>query len=338
MSDPKRAHNPHDNLVRYVFSRPEAVAIILRRVVNPALLPFIDFASLRALPTVHSGPMLHRRDGDLRFAVDLIDEGIRIPLYLVLEHQSTYQPQLPCRAHVYIGDMWAQYIREHPNLDTVPAILPILLAQYPARATPCQLTQIFALTPKLRGLIGPTVELEIRVDDLSGSVLDDPMANPITLALVEISRALLHAYRSQSALTPERMSRLAPQFDILLEQQAPLGKDDVGALWRYVITVFEPDSPLRDLIVESVSRKAKQMYATIADQLHAEGHTAGHAAGLAAGLAAALLGVFQHRALPIPEPIRERVLATRDERQLQRWFDRAFNVTSADELFEVPDS
>jgi hypothetical protein len=32
--------------------------------------------------------------------------------------------------------------------------------------------------------------------------------------------------------------------------------------------------------------------------------------------------------------IRRRVLATRDERQLQRWLDEALSITSAEALFE----
>lgn len=171
---------------------------------------------------------------------------------------------------------------------------------------------------------GPLRVLDI--DNLSGSVLDDPLARPGPLALVELTRAILHAYRNPAGLTPDRLRSLAPQFDVLLEQEPPLGSNDVGALWRYIITVFERDSPLCAVIVESVSQKARQMYETIADQLHAE--------GMLAGRAEALLDVLRHRALPVPEALRTRVLATRDETLLRRWFDRALTVSSTDELFE----
>lgn len=338
MSSHARGRNPHDSLVRYTFSRPEAVGIVLRRMVHPGLIPFIDFDSLAALPTVDSDSMLATRRADLRFRVELVVGEVRVPLYVALEHQSTLEHRLPCRALVYLGDMWSRFIQEQPDRDTVPAILPILLAQHPARDTPRRLSSIVSLTPRLRHLLGPTVELEMRIDDLSGSVLDDPLARPEPLALVEITRALLHAYRNPAALTPSRMQSLAPQFDILLQQKPPLGRDDVHALWRYVITVFRPDSPLCDLIVESVSQGAKQMYRTIADALRDEGIALGRDQGIALGraeaLAEALLDVLRHRAVPVPEALRTRILATRDDRLLRRWFARALTITSAEALLE----
>ena len=115
-------------------------------------------------------------------------------------------------------------------------------------------------------------------------MLDDPVADPATRALVEVTRALLHAYRNPKMLTPNRVMVLADQFDVLLQPNNPLGEDDVGALWRYVLTVFGPDSPLHDMIVDAVSRRAKEMYTTIADQLRAEGRLAGLSEGRAAGL------------------------------------------------------
>ncbi|MEM9460612.1 MAG: Rpn family recombination-promoting nuclease/putative transposase [Myxococcota bacterium] len=316
-------HNPHDTLVRYTFSRLEAVAIALRRVIDPALWPCIDFDSLEALPTVDADCWLRNRRADLRFKVDLVDRGVRVSILVAIEHQSTLDTLLACRMHVYVGDMWIRFAHDCSTSTTVPAVLPILLAQRPAGKTPRRLSSLFGLTPKLRRLLGPTVDLELRVDDLSGSVLDDPMARPGPLALVELTRALLHAHGNPSALTPERMATLAPQFDILLNQSPPLGTHDVRALWQYVVKVFKPDSALRTLIVESVSKEAKQMYITIADALRAEGR------------AEALLDVLEHRALPVSPSMRDRLLATHDEAQLQRWLRRALTIDSADELFEA---
>ena len=64
------------------------------------------------------------------------------------------------------------------------------------------------------------------------------------------------------------------------------------------------------------------MYMTIEDQLRAEGKQQGRVEGMAN----ALLGVLRHRTLAVPQTLRERVLSTHDEQQIQRWFDRAFTV------------
>lgn len=323
MFDGTCGHNPHDTLVRYTFSRLEAVAILLRRVIDPSLWPCIDFDSIEALPTADADCWLRNRWADLRFKVDLVDRGVRMSIFVAIEHQSTLDMLLSCRMHVHVGDLWIRFVHNLPTSTAVPAVLPILLAQRPARKTPRRLSSLFGLTPKLRRLLGPMVDLELRVDDLSSSVLDDPMARPGPLALVELTRALLNAHGNPGALTPERMATLAPQFDILLNQPPPLGTDDICALWQYVVKVFKPDSPLRTLIVESVSKEAKQMYITIADALRAEGR------------AESVIDVLEHRALPVSSSMRDRLLATHDEAQLQHWLRRALTIDSADELFEA---
>jgi hypothetical protein len=57
-----------------------------------------------------------------------------------------------------------------------------------------------------------------------------------------------------------------------------------------------------------------------------------------AAKAEAILGVLGHRGIPIPQPLRDRVLATADEDLLQRWFDRAFTAASVEEVFESLDA
>lgn len=331
MPSDSRHRKPHDALVRYVFSRPEAVAIILRHVIDPALHPFIDFESIRPLSTVDSNHQLDTGFADLRFLIDLVDHGVRVPLCVALEHQSTLDLLLACRTLDYMGNTWRQFMREEPKRTTVPAILPIVLLQRPAHRTPRALSELFGLTPTLRQQLGPTVEFNMLVDDLSGSVLEDPLARPGPLALVEITRALLYAYRNLSSLTLNRLEKLAPQFDLVLEQEPPLGTEDMRALWTYVITVFKPKSPLRKLILDSVSRKAKEMYRTIADELRDEGI----ALGRTEGIALALLDVLDHRTLPLSNNQRQQVLATRNEDVLRKWLGRAFTIGTADELFDA---
>ena len=72
------------------------------------------------------------------------------------------------------------------------------------------------------------------------------------------------------------------------------------------------------------------MYRTIAESWFDDGEKKGRAVGQAR----ALLRVLEHRSVIVPEPVRERVLATLDEPQLERWLARALTVTSAEEIFD----
>jgi hypothetical protein len=80
-----------------------------------------------------------------------------------------------------------------------------------------------------------------------------------------------------------------------------------------------------------ISEGVREVHETMADVLRAEGRVEGRVAAKAE----ALLRVIGHRAWPITEPLRERVLTTSDEQQLQQWFDRAFTVGSVEEVFQV---
>ena len=174
------------------------------------------------------------------------------------------------------------------------------------------------------------------MEDFSGSVLGDEEAPPATRALVELARALLHAYKNPSSVTKQRLAELAQQVDVLLNHKRP---DDVAALWVYVTSVFEAGSSLRDMLVKSISQPALEVYMTIEEELLARGQKIGRkqgeAKGKAKGKAEAVLGVLEHRGVTVSAGVHRKVLAGRDELLLQRWFDLAFSVASAGELFEA---
>lgn len=329
------APDAHDHLVRYVFCRPQAIAIVLRRVLPKALLAVLDLRSIRYVPTVHVNPRLRRREPDLCFTIDALDEGRRITIYLVVEHQSNLDARIPLRALVYAGETWVRYTHNHPSRRRrIPFILSLLLTQHPARNTPTRLSSILDVSPKLRRILGAPFEVDLLVDDFSGSILADEKAPAAIRALVELARAFLHAYENPGSLTPKRMATLAPLVDaLLLKHKRP---DDVQALWIYVSSVFEAGSPLLEMIAKSISTPAREMYMTIKEDLLAQGQKIGQAEGEARGRALALLGVLEHRGLPISASVRKRVLATRDELALQRWIQRSLTVTSTAELFEPP--
>jgi predicted transposase YdaD len=282
----------HDSIVRNVFGRRRTFAVLVHRLLPPDLLAYVDFRSLRSGPTVRTNDELGTRSSDLCFTVDLVHRRRRYPLHLPLEHQSNLARWMPWRAHVYVGDLWRGHIKDHPGRPyTLPFVLPILLAQHPARHTPCRLTSILAMPRELRDLLGTPVELSMLVDDLSGSVLDQPNADPATLALVEVTRAFLYAYENPRSLTKRRLTTLATQLDILLARNDPdpdtqaTGLDDVYALWKYVTEVFEETSPLRTLLLKAVSQPVREVYMTIEESLLAKGEKKGMAKGRKQGLA-----------------------------------------------------
>jgi Putative transposase, YhgA-like len=333
----------HDRLWKRVFSRKAAFAVELRRMLPPELLAHLDLGTLARYPTERIDERLHGRISDLCFTADFIDGERRLPAIFPAEHYSTPTPSFPLRAIVSAGEILYEHLAEHPHAKVFPLIVPLVFTQPGAQGTPTQLSTILDVPPQVRERFPSPIEVRAYVDDFSGSVLDDPYADPATLALVELTRAFLYAYDNPSSLTPARLAVLAPLFDVLLDQPEPLAAErDVHALLTYVLRAFPKGSPVRALVENALPRRPRKMFISIADSLVAKGerrgarkgHRAGLSEGERRGLARAVLGVLEHRSVSIPEAVRRRVFTSRDEHQLQRWFDRAFAATTAEEIFD----
>jgi predicted transposase/invertase (TIGR01784 family) len=65
-----------------------------------------------------------------------------------------------------------------------------------------------------------------------------------------------------------------------------------------------------------------------------EGFVEGHAEGHKAGVADALLTVLRGRGIPVPEAVRERILAQKDPARLQRWLERAVIASTVAEVLD----
>lgn len=336
MVGPAEPRDAHDRLIKHVYTRKGAFAVELRLLLPPQLLARLDWASLERRSTERTNEWLRGRISDLHFSIDYIDdEGQRWPLHFPLEHHSMFAGWFPVRVVACASEIWLEHLRDNPKATTFPVILPILIAQHPARNTPTRLSSILGCPPGLREILPSPIEAVAYVDDLSGSVLDDPHAEPAIIALVELARAFLRAYKNPESLTEARLMELAPLLDVLLSQDEPLASGDVNALWTYVLHAFEAGSPVREMIEKTIRGRPREMYTTIAESLIAEGRADGLAEGRAAGLAKAVLRALELRWASVPDAIRERVSSSRDEDQLQRWFDRVLTAASAEDALEL---
>jgi hypothetical protein len=293
----------------------------------PELLADLDTGSLRPAPTERTSSRLAGRSGDLHFTVDHVEDGARSELHFAVEHRSTPDPGAPLRFLVRACDIWHDHLKGYSTAcatATLPVVLPLLFTQQPARTTPTRLSMILNVPSSLREILRVTVEVIVLADDFSGSVLDDPVAEPIVLARVELARAFLHAYKNAEWLTEERMKTLAPLLDTLMDQDEPLASNDIGALMTYVVHVFDEASPVRRALEDAIrsKRRVREIYTTIAEGWFAEGR------------ARAMLDVLELRGIAVPTAVRERALAMRDELQIQRCLARALTISTTDDLFD----
>jgi hypothetical protein len=327
----------HDAFVRHVFGRPLAAAIIFRRVLPVAMLAEVHIETLALASASYPRPSRTSLDSDLVFVADLHGPYDPEPysVHLMLDHQSAPDELLPWRSHVYAGALWGRFVDAQPRRPRrLPFIIPVLLTQYPARHTPIQLSDILDLPDRVREVFGTPFEAQLYVDDLTGSVLDDSVAHPGHLALVEIARTVLYAYKNPKAVDDPRIPTLGPLFDVVLDC---FGSDEIEEILSYVVHALGEDSTIFAIIMSTLGKAVREVYGTIADKLRDEGRADGHAVGCREGRARAtaeiLLRMLDHRGWPISASLRDRVLATSDEQLLQRWFDRAVTAGSLEEAF-----
>jgi hypothetical protein len=117
----------------------------------------------------------------------------------------------------------------------------------------------------------PRLVLEIVVAprDLIEPALADMVAAPAGRALLAIGCTLLHLYGNPDDLPEARVAIIAPLFDVLLEQEEPRASEDLRTLWTYVAEAFEPGSAVRELLVNAVSPRARDVYAAVIEELGA---------------------------------------------------------------------
>jgi hypothetical protein len=116
---------PHDALFKYTFSQPQHAIELFRSVLPAAVLPHIDFGTLRMEPTSFIDDELRARFSDLLFSVRL--DRKRAYVYLLLEHQSSPE-RLMCRRLLrYVLDTWERNLEEHEKTGRLPVVIPIVL-------------------------------------------------------------------------------------------------------------------------------------------------------------------------------------------------------------------
>jgi len=92
-------NKPHDAVFKAAFELPEHAAELFRAVLPASIVASIAWPSLASEAGSFVDAELADRHSDLLFTVDLL--GGRAFLYLVLQHQSASDPDMPLRMLVY---------------------------------------------------------------------------------------------------------------------------------------------------------------------------------------------------------------------------------------------
>jgi len=267
---------PHDALFKAGFEKPEHATGIFRGILPGSLADAIAWQTMRLAPGSVIDPALADRHSDLLYEVEL--HGAPAFLYLLLEHQSTNDPDMPLRMLIYMTRIWERFRKQHPVKDGVraplPPIIPALVSHAPGGWTaPRTFEELFDPRPETFPDVAAFVpRFSMLVEDLEHLSNDDIKA----LALAAFPKLVLWALRDARS-GPEFLRNFTQWAEAMQEAwRAPYGVEALGQLLRYVELVCD-DLQLEEFRAKlrELGPEVEQAAMTIAEQMRREGHAQG---------------------------------------------------------------
>lgn len=265
---------PHDALFKSGFEVPSSAAALFRRALPSALVDAIAWDSLVRESGSFVDSELAPRHSDLLFRATMHDRPVL--LYLLLEHQSTSDPDMPLRMLVYLVRIWERFRKEHEHAP-LPAIVPLVVAHAPEGwRAPRTFHSMFEPEPAtIPGLAQLVPSFAIVVEDLS-TVTNDEIRS---FAMAAFPMLVLWALRD--ARTADRLLQSLPQWTPVFAEalRGPRGFEAVAQLLRYFFLVGD------ELFLAELRARLDQiptvgaLAMTIAEALRNEGRDEGREQG-----------------------------------------------------------
>jgi len=275
------------------------------------------------------------RHTDLLYRVQLADEGPPALLYLLFEHQSSPDAQLPFRLLRYLVRIWERWQARHPATGGLPPVVPLVLyhGMQPWRA-PRRLSEMLVAPAGLLADLAPhTAECGFLLQDLS-HVPDDQLKGTALLRM-----ALLLLKHVHDPELPRLLPRWAATWRQVLEAS---GWQGIRLVLKYVLESAEQVGvdDLRQLFRNDLRLEAgEDVVMTVADRLRAEGREEGREEGRQEGREEGrkegkrlLLRLLTLRFRELPEPVVAWVQGATPE-ELELWAERILTAASLDEVF-----
>jgi len=123
------ASQPHDAFARCMLSDPHHARAFFQGHLPPAVAAAADWSTLALLPASFVRQNLQQSHTDMLYSVKISEHEVL--LYLLLEHQTSVDNQMPLRLLNYITEV----LRQHAETKglPLPPVLPFVLHQGPER-------------------------------------------------------------------------------------------------------------------------------------------------------------------------------------------------------------
>jgi predicted transposase/invertase (TIGR01784 family) len=120
-------HQPHDKLVKSTFSDLDNARAFLEAHLPEAVALRADWSTLQLVSGSFIDPEFAATASDLLYIVQ-IDRQPAL-LYILFEHQNREYRFMGLRLLTSMVHIWNGHLRDHPRIEKLPPILPLVLAQ-----------------------------------------------------------------------------------------------------------------------------------------------------------------------------------------------------------------
>lgn len=332
---------PHDSLVKAVFGNRLHLVGELRAALPADVVERMDLRTLRDCRATFVDEQLADRHSDLLFGVEL--DGREVFLYVLVEHQSTPDPQMPFRMLRYVMRIWERWLAEQEPerqgaCSELPVVIPLVL--YHGRQPwtgPRSLHALVAPDPASLGSIAAYVpQLELLLDDLHRES-DEALASRRMTPLGRMALLLLKHARGAQNLA----EALAYRWGSLLQGVlwSAHGQEDTRLLMRYILVVNEGvrAEDLQRLLAEHVDPEAGEAAMTEGERLIERGMQQGLQQGMQQGLEEGRRELLQRQLQRrfgelSPEAVERLKKASASE--LDRWAERVLTAERLEDVFD----
>jgi predicted transposase YdaD len=251
-------HQPHDKLVKSTFSDLDTARAFLKAHLPEAVSNRADWSTLQLVSGSFIDPEFSATASDLLYTVQ-IDRQPAL-LYILFEHQNREHRFMGLRLLTSMCHIWNGHLRDHPRIEKLPPILPLVLAQdnKPWKSS----TRFFDLIVAPEGLADAlrnhTPDFEFSLVELFKMPFDKILGTPMGILTLR-------------ALKAEKLGELLGDavWDEALMVEIPAGTFEM--LMRYIFDRDIDKPAFRRKLKEITNPKLSTNAMTLAEQFREEG-------------------------------------------------------------------
>lgn len=328
--------NPHDALFRFTFGQTENAAGLLQSCLPHDIATRIDWASLALTNASHVDASAAWRHSDLVFTARI--DGRDAFVFVLMEHQSSADPLMPMRMLGYVVRVWEAYLRDRPDVQQLPAVLPVVVYHGATSwNAPTRLLDLIDLDAGGKAAFASYLpDLRFVLDDLAAQGEEQIRRRPLPVGAMLTALSLLGFPRREALGILQRLAQLFAALP-----RTHQGTETLAAVVCYFLEVADPEpdpEQIRRFFEANVSKTAAEVAMSAAGRLREQGREQGRQQGLAEGEARGRAAMLLNQlTLKFGEPsaaTRERVSkATVDE--LDAFAARVLGAQSLRDVFDA---